>query len=275
MPTSKVGRRRSRGRPLRMRTMGVAKDRSQSCRDSTSRDALIEEYLPFARRLARRYARTFVPYEDLVQVASLALVKAVDRFEPGRGSSFEAFAVPTILGELKRYFRESTWALHVTRATQERALAVSKAIDLLSNRDGRSPTVRELAGYLELEQEEVLEGMQAAQAYTTTSLEQPRPTDENDGSIVASALGADDERYEQIEAGLAVAAAMSAIPREDRKILRLRFVDEMTQGQIAKQIGISQMQVSRRLRRTLARLRALVSTDRITASEREPAAPPH
>jgi RNA polymerase sigma-B factor len=225
----------------------------------SEREQMVERYLPLARKLAWRYARSSVPHEDLVQVASLALVKAVDRFDPERGCSFQAFAVPTILGELKRYFRESTWALHVSRGTQERALAVSEASDVLAGRNGRSPTVSELACYLELSEEEVLDGLQGAQAYSAASLEEPHSGDEDGGATLAHELGAEDERYEQVEQRLAVAAALPAISERDRKILRLRFFDEMTQTQIAKRMGISQMQVSRRLRHSLVRLRALAS----------------
>jgi RNA polymerase sigma-B factor len=243
--------------------------------ERNSREALITRHLPLARKLAWRYARTSVPLDDLIQVASLALVKAVDRFDPDRGSAFEAFAVPTILGELKRYFRESTWAVHLTRGAQERALAVSEATDALSNRNGRSPTVQELAGYLEFDQEQVLEALQAVQAYTTSSLDEPRPGADDDGATIASSLGADDDSYERVEARLAVAGAMHAISAEDRRILQLRFFDEMTQSQIAKRMGVSQMQVSRRLRRSIARLRTVVAPDSAPAhpSSHNPVAP--
>src|SRR5437899_6198819 len=219
MPTSTRARRQRRvqatGRPVwptecsRLRRPGDQQRRS--------REALIERYLPLARKLAWRYSRSSIPYEDLVQVASLALVKAVDRFDPQRGTAFQTFAVPTILGELKRYFRESGWALHVTRGAQERALAVSEATDVLVNRNARSPTVHELAEYLERSEEEVLDGLQAAQAYTATSLEEPRSAEEGDfGGTVESELGAEDERYELVEAELAVASALRSLPAEDR-----------------------------------------------------------
>jgi RNA polymerase sigma-B factor len=227
--------------------------------DMAAREDLVRRFLPLARRLARRYERGSEPLEDLVQVASVGLVKAIDRYETDHGANFSSYAVPTILGELKRYFRESTWALHVSRGTQERALAVSEASDVLAGRNGRSPTVSELACYLELSEEEVLDGLQGAQAYSAASLEEPHSGDEDGGATLAHELGAEDERYEQVEQRLAVAAALPAISERDRKILRLRFFDEMTQTQIAKRMGISQMQVSRRLRHSLVRLRALAS----------------
>lgn len=222
---------------------------------------MIERHLPLARKLAWRYSHSSIPYEDLVQVASLALVKAVDRFDLDRGTSFQAFAVPTMLGEMKRHFRESAWALHVARGAKERALAVSQANDVLSNRNGRAPAVRELADYLELSEEDVLDGLQTAQAYTATSLEEPRSPEGNDGVTLETELGAEDERYEQVEAKVAVREALPSISQEERRLLRLRFIDELTQTQIAKRLGVSQMQVSRRLRASLERLRAIVLAD--------------
>jgi RNA polymerase sigma-B factor len=261
MPTSAIARQRPRARTRRAQTSAAAPSRARRGRDTSSREALIERHMPLARKLARRYSRSSVCHDDLVQVASLGLVKAANRFEPERGSDFVAFAVPTILGELKRYFRDSTWALHTTRSDQERALAVSEAIKLLTNRRGRSPTVHELAGYLELDQEEILDALQVGQAYSAVSLEQPRPGSEDDTASVATTLGAEDERYEQLESRLCVAAAMPSISEEDRLLLRLRFVDELTQTEIAGRLGVSQMQISRRLRSLLERLRELVHTD--------------
>jgi RNA polymerase sigma-B factor len=235
---------------------------------------MIERYLPLARKLAWRYSHSSIPYEDLVQVASLGLVKAVDRFDPDRGPSFQAFAVPTRRGARQRHFRESAWALHVARGTKERALAVSEATDVLSNRNGRAPAVRELADYLELSEEDVLDGLQAAHAYTATSLEEPRSSEGSDGATVEAELGADDERFQQVEEKVAVAEALPFISPEDRRLLRLRFVDELTQTQIAKRLGVSQMQVSRRLRSSLERLRAVILSDRELTVAKGRRAPP-
>ena len=137
-------------------------------------------FLPLARKLARRYSHSSMPDEDLVQVASIALLKAIDRFDPARGSAFQSFAIPTILGELRRHFRDTSWAVHVARAAQERALAVQETIDRLSARHGHSPTVQEIAVYLELSEEEVLDGMQAGRAYSTMSLDAPAQSSEDD-----------------------------------------------------------------------------------------------
>lgn len=231
--------------------------------DPAAREELVVRFLPLARDLARRYFRSSVPAEDLIQVASLALVKAVDRFEPERGTPFRAFAVPTILGELKRYFRDSAWGVHVPRSAQERALAVGDATEQLTSLSGRSPTVHEIAGYLELSQEEVLDALQAAQAYASTSLDAPPPATAevcNERNL-ESELGAEDERFELIEARLAVAEAARSLPEAERQILYLWFIEELTQSDIGARLGVSQIQVSRTLRRSLAHLRTLAGGD--------------
>jgi RNA polymerase sigma-B factor len=231
--------------------------------DPAAREALALRYLPLARQLAHRYARSSVSREELMQVASLALVKAIARFDPDHGSPFEAFALPTILGELRRYFRDATWSVHVTRAAQERALAIDDASARLINRLGRSPTVQDIASYLELSEEEVLDGLLAAQAYTTTSLDAPRQTgsDEDGAAPLADEIGAEDERYELVEAKAAVAAAVGGLSEEEREILRLRFAEELSQTEIAARLGVSQMQVSRLLRGLLQRLSVLAGAD--------------
>jgi RNA polymerase sigma-B factor len=221
-----------------------------------AREELVTIYLPLARNLARRYARSSESYEDLTQVASLALVKAVDRFDPDRGSEFASFAVPTILGELKRYFRDSSWAIHVPRGVQERALAIEEAQERLTNRDGRSPSVAAIAEHLEMSVEEVLDGLQASQAYSTLSLDAPQGSRDDESDLtVAETIGSEDERYELIDADLSIAQVARTLPERERRILYLRFVKEMTQSEIAGLMGVSQMQISRLLRRSLARLR--------------------
>ena len=223
--------------------------------DPAAREDLVKRFLPLARTLARRFWHSSEPYEDLVQVASLALVKAIDRFDLERGASFQSFAVPTILGELRRYFRDSGWAVHVPRGAQERALAVRDAEEHLLNRHGRSPTVHEIAVYLELSEEDVLDGLQAARAYTTTSLDLPPQDGEEDGDLtIADRLGDEDDGYELADARVAVAEAVRSLPEGERRLLGMRFVKEMTQSEIGAQLGVSQMQVSRLLRRTLAQL---------------------
>ena len=227
--------------------------------DQAAREELVRRHLPLARSLARRYARSSEPYEDLVQVASLALLKAIERFDPERGIDFRAFAIPTILGELKRYFRDAAWSVHVPRSVQERALLVEGASERLTNDRGRPPTIKEVATHLCLSSEEVLDGVKAAQAYDTLSLDESpgASTPEGDEPTLGDTLGAEDDRYELIESDLAVAGALHVLPQRERGILYLRFVKEMTQTEIAERLGVSQMQVSRLLHRSLAQLAEL------------------
>ena len=231
----------------------------RACRrygDEAAREELVLRFLPLARKLARRYSHSSVPDEDLVQVASIALLKAIDRFDPARGSAFQSFAIPTILGELRRHFRDTSWAVHVARAAQERALAVQETIARLSARHGHSPTVPEIAVYLELSEEEVLDGMQAGRAYSTMSLDAPSPSGEEDGdATLAAELGRDEQGYELIETGAAIADALGGLAPRDRELLQLRFAVGLTQSEIGEQLGVSQMQVSRLLARTLDTLR--------------------
>jgi RNA polymerase sigma-B factor len=231
---------------------------------ASDRDELVRRFIPLARSLARRYASPSAPYEDLAQVASLALVKAVDRFDPERGTSFRAYATPTILGEMKRYFRDSVWTVHVTRAAKERALAVDRATEELSTRLGHSPTVREITEYLELEEEDVLDALQVADAYAAASLDEPRSNDGGDEGSLESQLGVEEERYELIEDALAVREAIGSLPPRDALVLRLRFGQELSQREIGARLGVSQMQVSRLLRRALERLRTLAGGDAYT-----------
>src|SRR5581483_4584898 len=191
--------------------------------DRNARDALIERFLPLARKLARRYVPSSEPYEDLVQVASLGLVKAVERFDPTRGFAFTSFAVPTIVGELKRYFRDSGWALHVDRSAQERARKITDAQQQISSRTGRAPTVSELAQYLEISEEEVLDGLQTADAYDAISLDAPLQTDEDGTTTRIDTLGDDDERLDLVDDHATIFAAAKHLPRRERQILYLRF----------------------------------------------------
>jgi RNA polymerase sigma-B factor len=223
--------------------------------DELARERLVERYMPLARRLARRYARSSEPIEDLVQVASLGLLYAVDRYDVDRGRPFVAFAVPTILGEMRRYFRDAGWALHVERAAKERALQVRDAVESLRSLDGRSPTVNQLAEYLEFAIDEVLDAMAAMEAYETYSLDSPRPSDDGTGGSYAESLGDDDERFELIECDATLCALLAEISPHERRILRMRFVEDLTQREIAGRMGTSQMQVSRSLGRLLDRLR--------------------
>ncbi|MDX6673655.1 MAG: polymerase sigma-B factor [Solirubrobacteraceae bacterium] len=225
--------------------------------DERARDELIERFLPLARQLARRYQRAAEPLDDLVQVASIGLVKAVDRFDAARGVAFSSYAVPTILGELKRYFRDSGWAVHVPRGMQERAMQVDRAIKELAGRLGRSPSVDEVAEHTHSSVEDVLGAMEAGQAYESVSLDSDRGNPGEPGTeTVADGIGETDERFELVEYGASIAPAVKALSDRDRLILHLRFVEDLTQSQIADRIGVSQMQISRLIRRSLARLRA-------------------
>jgi RNA polymerase sigma-B factor len=232
-------------------------ERWRGKRDRNARDRLIERFLPLARKLARRYASSNEPYDDLVQVASLGLVKAVERFDPDRGFAFTSFAVPTIVGELKRYFRDTAWALHVDRSAQERARKITEAQREISSDLGRAPTVVELAEYLELSSEEVLDGLQTAEAYDTLSLDAPRPVDNDSPVNRLEALGDEDGRLELIDDQATIFAAAQHLPQREREILFLRFGADLTQTEIAERVGVSQMQVSRLLRKSLQRLREL------------------
>ena len=227
--------------------------------DQHARDELIERFLPLARKLAQRYSASREPYDDLVQVASLGLVKAVERFDPGRGFAFSSFAVPTIMGELKRHFRDTSWALHVDRAAQERSRKITDARRELQVRGGRSPTVPELAEFLQCSEEEVLDGLQIAEAYDTVSLDAPRVVGDGDAERRLDTLGDEDERLGRIDAGATVFAAAAHLPDRDRRILYLRFGEDLTQAEIAERIGISQMQVSRLLRQAVRRLQELTA----------------
>jgi RNA polymerase sigma-B factor len=225
--------------------------------DRRSRDALIERFLPLARKLARRYAASNEPYDDLVQVASLGLVKAAERYDPGRGYAFSSFAVPTIVGELKRYFRDTGWALHVDRGAQERARRISDAQQRISSSKGRPPTVGELSEFLECSSEEVVEGLQAAEAYDTISLDAPRSGGGEEAISRLEAIGDEDQRLSSVDDQATIFAAAQHLPQRERQILYLRFGEDLTQTEIADRLGVSQMQVSRLLRRSLQRLRAM------------------
>jgi RNA polymerase sigma-B factor len=233
--------------------------RWQQQADDRARDALVARFLPLARKLARRYDNTSETSDDLFQVASLGLLKAIDRFDADRGHPFPSFAVPTILGEIRRYFRDSGWSVHVPRGSQERALRVRNAQEALVNEHGHAPTVNELAVYLECEREEVIDALQALQAYDALSLDAPRPGGGEEGSEMTygEGLGHEDERYELVELDASITAVLAQIPARERRILHMRFVEDLTQTEIAVRVGVSQMQVSRLLRRSLAQLRAL------------------
>jgi RNA polymerase sigma-B factor len=229
--------------------------------DQRAREELVERFLPLARNLARRYSGAREPFDDLLQVASLGLVKAIDRFDVNRGAAFSSFAVPTILGELKRYFRDLGWSVHVPRGAQEQALKVQEAHERLTTKTGRPPTVSELAEYLELTVENILDALETAAAHHSTSLDAPREDRDDESGSLVDAFGSEDHRYQLVEETASISLAARELTPRERRVLALRFAGDMTQTQIAQEIGVSQMQVSRILRRALARLRELTETD--------------
>jgi RNA polymerase sigma-B factor len=233
-------------------------ERWQRDGDQTARDELIERLLPLARRMARRYRRAEDPLDDLVQVAVMGLVKAIDRFDPRRETAFSSYAVPTMLGELKRHFRDHGWALHVPRGMQERVMAVDGEVRELGRSLGRSPSAIEVGASLGISEEDVLEAMEASSAYEAISLESHRYAgDADDGATYAERVGEEDARYDLVEYEVTIAPVMRALPARDRVVLHLRFVEDMTQAEIADRVGVSQMHVSRIIRRSLERLRAV------------------
>jgi RNA polymerase sigma-B factor len=222
--------------------------------DLGAREELVERFLPLARDLALRYTYTDEPFDDLLQVASLGLIKAIDRFEPGRGTKFTSYAAPTILGELKRHFRDKGWALHVPRDLQERTLAVSRESEHLSKKLGRSPKVREVAQALGCSVEAVLEAQEAAASYEAASLDAPTARDDDEAAALVDLMGQEDSAYELVESRDAIASTWQALPDVERQVLELRFMHDLTQREIGEHIGYSQMHVSRLLRRALNRL---------------------
>ncbi len=255
---SPVAPSRSRSsKPLSPHETEVLFRRWQRDGDRTARDELVERFLPLARKLARRYNVGHEPFDDLLQVASLGLVKAVDRFDCSRGNAFSSFAVPTILGELKRYFRDHGWAVHVPRGAQERAVKVEDAQQQLSARSGRAPTVPELAEYLEFSIDEVLESLETARAHHAASLDAPHDDGEGESASLVETFGGEDPGLRLADARITVGLVAAQLTQRERQVLALRFVDDMTQTQIAERIGVSQMQVSRILRRAIARLSEL------------------
>jgi RNA polymerase sigma-B factor len=227
-------------------------------RDPRIREELVERNLPFAKRLARRYRGASESFDDLLQVASLALVNAVDRFDPERGIPFSAFASPTILGELKRHFRDRAWTVRVPRGLHDRMAQVEKAVAELTEKLQRSPSVAEIAERLEIEPTDVLEVMEANHNRRPLSLDRPVGGEDSDEAQPADWIGSEDKNFEVVEGRVALDSALPALDERERLVLRLRFVEDMTQSQIAEKIGHSQMHVSRILRRALAKVREQV-----------------
>jgi RNA polymerase sigma-B factor len=224
--------------------------------DRDARERALVELMPLVRALANRYAGRGEPLEDLVQVGALGLIKAVDRFDVDRGVEFSSYAVPTIVGEIRRHFRDKAWAMHVPRRLKELSVRLSRVLDELTTELGRSPTVTELAEATGADEEEVIDALDSAHAYSTRSLH--APFEEGGDDTLAEKLGAEDTGFEEIEDSSLVAAGLGALDERERKIVELRFFEEMTQSQIAAEVGISQMHVSRLLRRALTIMRGRI-----------------
>lgn len=226
-------------------------------RDPVDREMLVKRFLPLARQLASRYQRAAEPFDDLFQVACVGLIKAIDRFDVERDIAFSSYAVPTILGELKRYFRDRTWSVRLPRDLQELSLKVDRAVTDLTLALHRAPTVGEIAAHVGAQEAEVLEALHAYGAYRAASLDAPRGhRDDATDDTVADTLSVDDNRFERAEDRATVALLARRITPREREVLRLRFVEDLTQAEIGERIGLSQMQVSRIIRQALARLQA-------------------
>ena len=237
-----------------------SKDRFLQYRDAVDeptrkrlRDELIQENLGLAAHLSRRFNHRGISEEDLMQVASIGLLHAIDRFDPDRGVEFSTFAAPTILGELKRHFRDRGWAIRIPRRLQELNLRLTTVADELTHQLGRSPTIAEMASAVHASDEEVLEALDAARAYRARPID--RPADDGPGLPDDVSLSSDDVSLLRSEDRMVVERLLERVEPRERLMLRMRFYDEMTQQEIAERLGISQMQVSRLLSRVLARLR--------------------
>jgi RNA polymerase sigma-B factor len=224
--------------------------------DRHARDELIERWLPLARSVARRYERADEPLDDLVQIASFALVKAIDRYDPALGPAFSSYAVPTIAGELKRHFRDRGWAVRPPRGLQELTLRVEGAAVRLSAQLDRAPTVGELAAATDSTDEEVLEALQARTGRDALSLQAPQGGEDQQPAL-QDMLGASDDGYAQAEMRVFLDDLMTGLPRRTREILRLRFEEDLTQAEIGELFGVSQMQISRIVRQAIGRLREI------------------
>lgn len=236
---------------------------AESPRRAVVREQLVRMHLPLVEHLARRFQNRGEPLDDLIQVATIGLIKSLDRFDTERGVEFSTYATPTILGEIKRHFRDKSWAVRVPRQLQEMRLALTAANAELGQVLGRSPTVAELAAHLKTGEAEIIEGLEASNAYATISLDAPSGEGfEDDSPTLADTLGGEDLNLDNVEDRASLKPLLEALPARERRILVLRYFGNLTQSQIADEIGISQMHVSRLLARTLAQLR-----ERLTVEE--------
>ena len=226
--------------------------------DVHARDQVFHQFSPLARRLARRYRTPHEPFEDLLQVAYVGLLGAIERFDPSRGTTFGSFAIPTVLGELKKYFRNTGWAVHVPRGQQEMALQIEKAVRQIIAKTGRHPNVRELGEWLEVSTEDILSGLDAGGAHYAMSLDAPvSPNEPDDPDRLMDTMGREEDGYALVETTESLSRAMKHLPHSERQALSLRLRDNLKQTEIAAELGCSQMQVSRLLRRAAGRLRTM------------------
>jgi RNA polymerase sigma-B factor len=230
--------------------------------DARALDALVQRFMPLARSVAGRYARSGEPLDDLVQVASVGLIKAINRFDPDRGLAFSSFAVPTMAGELRRHFRDRGWAVRPPRGLQEAAMQVSKVTDELARRLGAPPTIRQIGQALEMTDEQVLEARAALNGMTAMSFEAPRSVGDDEGETLGETLGDDEPGFERAEARATVDRLSVCLDEREREVVKLRFDDDLTQQEIGDIIGVSQMQVSRILRGALQKLSAQAKAPR-------------
>jgi RNA polymerase sigma-B factor len=239
----------------RLRADRALLERYLERRDPVDRDMLVERFLPLARALARRYQHTGEPVDDLFQVACLGLVKAIDRFDLSRDVAFSSYAVPTIVGEIRRYLRDRTWSVRVPRGLQELSLRVDKTVIELSGDLHRQPTVAEIARAVAATEEQVLEALQASVAYRATSLETPRAGEDGARDTLGDTVASTEQGFGLAEDRATLARLLRAITPREREVLRLHFEEDLTQRQIGQRIGVSQMQTSRIIRHSIARLR--------------------
>lgn len=233
--------------------------------DKAAREELITRYLPLVKSLARRFASRGQPVEDLIQVGSIGLIKAIDRFDLDRGVELSTYATPTIMGEIKRYFRDKGWAVKVPRALQDLNVRLNRVIEQLTVELRRSPTIAELAAATSVTEEEVVEALESGRAYSSISLFSGGSSDEDESLELLDCLGTEEEAYEVFEQRRVLAPAMSRLDPRERLILHLRFFEGMTQTQVAARVGISQMHVSRLIRKSIENLRQYMLEDETLA----------
>jgi RNA polymerase sigma-B factor len=259
MPDSPSGRLRGTRSARETREERALFQRFASDRDVRARDALIERFLPLARSLAIRYQRSHEPLDDLMQVAALGLIKAVDGFDPRRDIAFSSYAVPTILGEIKRYFRDRTWAVRVPRDLQELSLRVDHSVGELAESLQRQPSLAELAVAVGADEETILEAMQVGGAHRALSFDARRGADYDAAATLGDSIGFDEDGFDRAEERATLSALLEIVTAREREVLRLRFEQDMTQAEIGAVVGVSQMHVSRIIRNALTRMHTVAA----------------